>query len=170
MTNIVAISPENFQQVILEDSKSKPILVAFWAEQMPESVEFRDKLALRVQGQDDFITLATVDCMTQQAIAQQFGIQSLPTAVLVKDGQPVDGLAGPQTDAAIEEFMGKHLPKVEDTLLAQGLTLLEQDNAKDALAPILQAYSIDSERADIKMGLADVYLHIGKVSDINCQT
>ncbi|WOH37273.1 tetratricopeptide repeat protein [Thalassotalea fonticola] len=163
--NIVAISPENFQQVILEESKTKLILVHFWAEQIPESVELRDKLAGRVAGADNFMTLATVDCAAQQAIAQQFGVQALPTSVMVKDGQPIDGISGPQNDQAIDEFLGKYLPKPEDTLLAQGLDLLQQQKVNEALAPLQQAYAIDSERADIKKALADVYLHLGKIAE-----
>ncbi|OUS25932.1 co-chaperone YbbN [Thalassotalea sp. 42_200_T64] len=163
--NIITITPENFQQVILEQSKSKLILVDFWAEQMPESVELRDKLAARVAGAENFMVLATVDCMQQQAIAQQFGVQSLPTVVIVKDGQPIDGMTGPQTEQAIDEFLAKYLPKAEDTLLAKGLELLEAEQANDALSPIQQAHGIDSERADIKLALADVYLQLGKVED-----
>lgn len=164
--NIIAISPENFQQVILEESKTKLILVHFWAEQIPESVELRDKLAARVAGADSFMILATVDCATQQAIAQQFGVQALPTSVMVKDGQPIDGISGPQNDQAIDEFLGKYLPKPEDTLLAQGLDLLQQQQASAALAPLQQAHAIDNERADIKKALADVYLHLGKISEV----
>lgn len=163
--NIIAISPENFQQVILEESKTKLILVHFWAEQIPESVELRDKLATRVTGADNFMVLATVDCAAQQAIAQQFGVQALPTSVMVKDGQPIDGISGPQNDSAIDEFLGKYLPKPEDTLLAQGLDLLQQQQVNEALAPLQQAYAIDNERADIKKALADVYLHLGKITE-----
>lgn len=163
--NIIAITPENFQQVILEQSKSKLVLVDFWAEQMSESVELRDKLAHRLQGAQDFIILATVDCMTQNAIAQQFGIQSLPTAVIVKDGQPIDGLAGPQTDQAIDEFLSKYLPKAEDTLLAQAQQLVVEKQFANAFPLLEQAYQIDSERADIKSTLADVYIELGKVEN-----
>ncbi|WNC67810.1 tetratricopeptide repeat protein [Thalassotalea nanhaiensis] len=163
--NTIAISPENFQQVILEESKTKLILVHFWADQIPESVELRDKLAGRVVGAEKFMTLATVDCAAQQAIAQQFGIQALPTSVIVKDGQPIDGISGPQPDQAIDEFLGKYLPKPEDSLLAQGLDLLQQQQVNDALSPLQQAFAIDSERADIKKALADVYLHLGKIAE-----
>ena len=41
-SNIVAITLENFQQVILEESKNKLILVDFWAEQVPESIELKN--------------------------------------------------------------------------------------------------------------------------------
>ncbi|MEW6998481.1 tetratricopeptide repeat protein [Colwelliaceae bacterium BS250] len=161
--NIINITPENFQQVILEQSKTTLVLVAFWAEQIPESMELRDKLAKAVTGQGQHIILALVDCQTQQAIAQQFGIQSLPTAVLVKDGQPTDGVTGPQTDETIATFLDKHLPKAEDNLLMQALQLLEEAKAAQALILLQQAYAITSERTDIRLALSDAYLQLGKI-------
>jgi len=164
-SNIVAITLENFQQVILEESKTKLILVDFWAEQVPESVELKNKLASKLTLAADTMTLATVDCQSQQQIAQQFGVQGLPTVVLVKDGQPLDGLTGPQTDESIAEFLAKYLPKPEDDLLIQAKQLLVEQNVNDAFITISQAYQLDSERADIKFVLIDVYIQIGKIAE-----
>jgi putative thioredoxin len=164
-SNIVAITLENFQQVIIEESKIKLILVDFWAEQVPESVELKNKLANKLTLAADTMILATVDCQSQQQIAQQFGVQGLPTVVLVKDGQPLDGLTGPQTDQSIAEFLAKYLPKPEDDLLIQAKQLLVEQNVNDAFITISQAYQLDSERADIKFVLIDVYIQIGKIAE-----
>lgn len=165
MTNSVAITLENFQQVILEESKNKLILVDFWAQQIPESIELRDKLANALADHADTILYATVDCETQGQVAQQFGLQGLPTAILVKDGQPQDGLSGPQTDEHIGEFLAKYLPKEEDTLLQQASLLLHENNVNEAFKLITQAHQIDSDRADIKFVLADVYIQTGKIAE-----
>lgn len=165
MTNSLAITLENFQQVVLEESKARLVLVDFWAQQLPESVELRDKLASLLANHSDTILFATVDCETQGQIAQQFGIQGLPTAILVREGQPLDGLSGPQTDEAIEQFLAKYLPKEQDLLLNHATALLAENKANDAFKYIEQAYQLDSERADIKLVLADVYLQTGKVSE-----
>ncbi|MCW8863402.1 MAG: tetratricopeptide repeat protein [Colwellia sp.] len=162
---MIAITLENFQQVILEESKNKLVLVAFWAEQIPESVELKNQLAAKVSPFPEQMLMATVDCQTQQQIAQQFGIQGLPTAVLVKDGQPIDGVSGPQTDETVATFLDKHLPKQEDLLLAQTQTLLTENKLNDALNIITQAYQLDGERADIKLVLADVSIQLGKTDD-----
>jgi|TARA_B110000090_G_C13358202_1_gene437460 putative thioredoxin len=164
-SNIVAITVENFQQVILEESKTKLILVDFWAEQVPESVELKNKLANKLTLAADTMILATVDCQSQQQIAQQFGVQGLPTVVLVKDGQPLDGLTGPQTDESIAEFLAKYLPKPEDDLLVQAKQLLLENNINDAFTTISEAYQLDSERADIKFVLIDVYIQTGKIAE-----
>jgi putative thioredoxin len=164
-TNAIEITLENFQQIILEESKSKLVLVDFWAAQVPESLELKDKLAIGLQGFEQYILYATVDCQTQQQIAQQFGIQGLPTAILVKDGQPLDGLTGPQDDDNIKEFLANHLPKEEDLLLIQAQKLLADNNINDAFTAINSAYQLNSERADIKLMMADVYLQTGKISE-----
>lgn len=165
MSNSVAITLENFQQVILEESKTKLVLVGFWAQQIPESVELRDKLAVALANAADTIIFATVDCESQGQIAQQFGIQGLPTAILVQDGQPLDGLTGPQTDESISEFLAKHLPKEQDNLLAQAQELVAQNKFLEAFPIISQAYQLDSERADIKLVLANVYIQTGKIAE-----
>ncbi len=162
---MTAITLENFEQIVLEESKKTLVLVAFWADQITESVELRDKLAAKVAPFSEQMLMATVDCQTQQQIAQQFGIQGLPTAILVKDGQPLDGLSGPQTDETIAAFLDKHLPKAQDMLLAKAQAALAENKLNDALTEISQAHQLDAQRADIKLVLIDVYIQLGKTAD-----
>jgi putative thioredoxin len=159
----VPITLENFQSVIIDQSKEKLVLVAFWAEQIPESVELKDKLATAVAPFSDTIILATVDCQEQQQIAMQFGIKGLPTAILVKDSQPLDGVSGPQTDETITEFLSKYLPKVEDEQLKLAKQALTENDFTSAYSFAEQAYQANSERADIKLVLADASIHLGKI-------
>lgn len=162
---MIAITLENFQQVILEESKNKLVLVAFWADQIPESVQLKDTLATKVASFTEQILMASVDCQTQQQIAQQFGIQGLPTAILVKDAQPLDGLSGPQTDETITTFLEKYLPKAEDTFLSNAQTALAENNLNGALAEINQAYQLNEQRADIQLVLIDIYIQLGKTQE-----
>lgn len=162
---MIAITIENFQQIVLDESKNKLVLVAFWAQQIPESVELKDKLAAKSAPFPEQILMATVDCETQQQIAQQFGIQGLPTAILVKDGQPLDGVSGPQTDETIATFLDKHLPKEEDLLVAQAQTALAENDVSVAQNAILQAYQLNDQRADIQLILIDVYIQTGKTQE-----
>lgn len=162
---MIAITLENFQQIVLEESKNKLVLVAFWAQQIPESVELKDKLAAKTAPYTEQMLMATVDCQTQQQVAQQFGIQGLPTAILVKGGQPLDGVSGPQTDETIATFLDKHLPKAEDILVSQAQTALAENDISVAQNTILQAYELNDQRADIKLILIDVYIQTGKTTE-----
>lgn len=53
--------------------------------------------------------LAKIDCEAEQDIVARFGIQSLPTVVLFKDGQPVDGFAGAQPESAVRAMLEPHV-------------------------------------------------------------
>lgn len=159
------ITLENFQEVVLDGSKTKLVLVAFWASQVPESIDLRDKLSAAVAIASEQIVMATVDCEQEQAIAQQFGLQSLPTAVMIKDGQPIDGLGGPQTDEAIQAFLDKYLPK-EETLLANAKQSLAENDVNQAYQYAFKAYQIAPEHAAITLCLAEVSLQIGKLDEV----
>ncbi|TYK66087.1 tetratricopeptide repeat protein [Colwellia echini] len=162
---MIAITVENFQQIIVEQSKQKLVLVSFWADQVPESVVLRDKLAAKLAGLEDYMILATLDCHSQAPIAQQFGIQGLPTVILLKDAQPLDGFSGTQDDATVADFLDKYLPQPQDVLLGQARIALAENQLVEAQAAIVQAYQLDSTRADIKLILIDVLLKTGKNKD-----
>lgn len=162
---MIEINLENFQQVILDESKDRLVLVAFWAEQIPESMQLRDALAAKVQPFSEQMLMASLDCQSQQQIAQQFAIQGLPTAILVKNGQPLDGISGPQTEESITTFLDKYLPKAQDLLLAQAQAALTDNKLSEAQNAITQAYQLDAERADIKLVLIDVYIQTGNTDE-----
>ncbi len=162
---MIAITLDNFQQDLVDESKNKLVLVSFWAQQVPESIDLRDKLATKLADFNEYISLVTIDCESQGQIAQQFGIQGLPTAILLKDAQPLDGISGPQDDTSVTTFLEKHLPKAEDLLFTQTTTALANNDLSAAFKAISEAHQINSERADIKLTLSDVYLQMGKTTE-----
>ena len=94
---VVDINETNLHQT-LEQSMSLPVVFYFWSDRSQHCLQLTpilDKLAAEYAGQ---FVLAKVDCDAEQAIAAQFGLRSLPTVYLFKDGQPVDGFQGPQPE------------------------------------------------------------------------
>lgn len=164
MENIVDISLDNFQQIILEESKSKFILLDFWAPSIEQCAELSQSLARIAMEYADVMLLARVNCEEQQQIAGQFGIRSLPTVMLVKDGQPVDGFAGPQPDEQIREMLSKHLPKAEDGLFSEAVAFINEGNYQQAFPLLKQASELDPQRADIQLALADCYVETGNTA------
>ncbi|WP_340677601.1 co-chaperone YbbN [Paraglaciecola sp.] len=164
MNSSVDITLENFQQVIIHDSQQSLVMVEFWAEGHPPSQEIAPILAKIAGRYPDSLIHARVDCQLQAEIAQQFGVRGLPTVILVKDGQPVDGFAGPQDEAQIIELLKKHLPKVEDGLYEQALTLVNQGDYQHAYTLAKQAFDLDEKRVDIKLLLADCQVELGQIN------
>ncbi|OLQ91941.1 co-chaperone YbbN [Vibrio panuliri] len=154
---IVELNQQNFMQV-LESSKQTPLLIHFWASVSQESTEIIPHLQQLAQNYNGAMTLALLNCEQEQSIAAQFGIQTLPTIALFINGQPVDGLGGPQPVEAVEQMLAKHLPSQEELNLKQALELVASSEHSQAL-PILVTLPTDLiNRGDVKLALADCYI------------
>jgi len=169
MSNIVSINAQNFQQVLGETSQQKLVLLNFYSAQSPECINqaaILDKLAAEY---NDYIVVANLDCDAEQALAsqlaQQVGLQTLPTLVLLKDSAPVDVLSGAQAEAKIREALAKHLPAQQDLLLEQAKQVLLKSDLNAAFNYAKQAYEIDNSNARIKLVLADICIQIHKVDE-----
>ncbi|OOE80936.1 co-chaperone YbbN [Salinivibrio sp. ML198] len=151
---IVELTEHNFQQ-ILESSSRTPVLVYFWANMMPESVELKPTVEQIAHDSHGSFTLATIDCEAQQLIAAQFGVRALPTLALFKDGQPVDGLAGPQNEETVREMLNKHLPSPEDQAFEQARQLMAEGNYTDALVILKPLETSHGDKGEYKLAMAE---------------
>lgn len=154
---IVELNEQNFRQV-LEGSMQTPVLIHFWAPMSQESAQIIPELQTLAQQYNGAFTLALLNCEQEQVIASQFGVQALPTIALFVNGQPVDGLGGPQELSAIQAMLAKYLPSQEEMSLKQALELIQQSQHAQAL-PILQQLPVDmQQKGDVKLALAECYL------------
>ncbi|WP_160154197.1 thioredoxin [Microbulbifer sp. ALW1] len=162
---IVDVTAQNAQQVLIEESMKRPVVVDVWAEwcePCKQLMPVLEKLANEYAGQ---FLLAKLNADTEQALAGQLGVRSLPTVMLLKDGQPVDGFAGAQPEKQIREMLDKYLPKSWDLQLQQAQKLIGEDQLDEALPLLRQAYGDSGERADIAKQYAAVLLEKNRAKD-----
>ncbi|WED27428.1 co-chaperone YbbN [Vibrio sp. DW001] len=152
--NIVELNEQNFRQV-LEQSVQHPVLIHFWAPMSPESTEIIPALQTLTQQYKGAFTLALLNCEQEQAISSQFGVQALPTIALFMNGQPVDGLGGPQTIEAIKEMLSKHLPSQDELTLKEAQEKLQAGEHELALSLINTLSEELKIRGDIKLATVD---------------
>lgn len=159
-------STANFDQLVIENSFHKPVLVDFWAEWCAPCKALMPMLESIAESYQGELLLAKVNCDLEQDIVARFGIRSLPTVVLFKDGQPVDGFAGAQPESAVRALLEPHVqmppPAAVDPLeyaeaafteghIAEAEALLQQLLAEDnsnAKALILYARCL-AERGEL---------------------
>ncbi|MEK3884857.1 thioredoxin [Paenibacillus sp. PL2-23] len=101
----VALTKDNFTQSI----ESGVSLVDFWAPwcgpckmQLP----IVDELSTEMEGQ---ATIAKINVDEEPELASQFGVMSIPTLILFKDGQPVDKMVGLQSKDALKAKISNQL-------------------------------------------------------------
>jgi len=90
--NINAIDQSSFQKVVLESQK--PVLVDFWAPWCGPCravAPIVEELAKEYVGKADF---AKVNVDDAPLLASQYGVMSIPTIMIFKDGKPAEQVIG----------------------------------------------------------------------------
>jgi thioredoxin 1 len=99
----VAVTEETFTEKVIQSPV--PVIVDFWAEwcgPCKAIAPVLEKLAKEYAGQ---IRIAKVDVDANQALAGQFGIQSIPTLMFVKNGKIVGQSAGAAPEGALRDVI-----------------------------------------------------------------
>lgn len=107
--SIFDVTSETFDRLVLESSHDKPVLVDFWA---PSCAPCKALLPMLISITDNHagnLLLAKVNCDEQITLVERFGIRTLPTVVLFRHGQPVDGFADIQPTSVILDMLAAHL-------------------------------------------------------------
>ncbi|WP_300656349.1 thioredoxin [Pseudomonas sp.] len=140
----------SFEQLVVQNSFHKPVLVDFWAEWCAPCKALMPLLAQITESYQGELLLAKVDCDAEQDIVARFGIRNLPTVVLFKDGQPVDGFSGAQPESAIREMLKPHVaepPAPQADLLQSAQTLFAEGRIGEAETLLKQLLGEDNENA-----------------------
>lgn len=140
---------EQFDQLVVQNSFSKPVLVDFWAQWCAPCKVLLPVLEKVVASYAGELLLAKVDCDVEQEIVARLGVQSLPTVVLFKDGKPVDGFTGAQSEADIRSLLSKHVAEpaepVEDPVQT-AQSLFDKGEFAQAEAVLKEALSGDDQQ------------------------
>ena len=163
--NIVEIDETNAAALLIEESHKRPVVVDFWADWCGPCKTLSPILEKLAQEYAGAFLLAMVNADEQQMISQQFGVRSLPTVMVMKDGQPVDGFAGAQPETAIRQLLEKYLPSPYEAALAEAQEKLAAGDAAGAVALLRSAYEESGNRLDIGMMLCHALIEARRLDE-----
>jgi len=99
-----AVKTTDFEQEVLKSDK--PVLVDFWAEWCGPCHAVAPILDRIVAERGDELKLVKVNIDEEQELAIRYGVQSIPTMILFKDGEPAAAAIGAQPKGALEKALG----------------------------------------------------------------
>jgi putative thioredoxin len=157
----------NFEAEVINASFDQPVLVDFWATWCGPCKTLGPLIEKVVGEYAGAIKLAKVDCDKEQQLATMFGVRSIPTVVLVREGQLVDGFTGALPEAQLREFLARHVQPgagAENGDLVEDLAPPLAETAEQAIARIQQEIAREPDRAELKLDLALAQLRAGNAA------
>ncbi len=100
----IAVTEATFEDEVLKSET--PVLVDFWAEWCGPCHAVAPVLDKIVEERGDDLKLVKVNIDEEQALSQRYGVMSIPTMILFKDGAPAAAAVGAQPKSALERTLG----------------------------------------------------------------
>ncbi len=107
--SIIDVNENDFNDLVIEASLNKLIVVDFWAPWCGPCKQLTPTLEKIINNSQNKVTLAKINIDENQQIAAQLRIQSIPTVYAFKDKQIVNAFQGVIPEKQIIEFLEKCL-------------------------------------------------------------
>jgi thioredoxin len=112
------VTAVTFERDVVERSRELPVVVDFWAAWCGPCRTLGPAIESEVAKRAGKLELVKIDVDAEQTLAARYGIQSIPTVVVFRDGEPVTGFVGAHPPATIGNFFDELLAKEADAAAA----------------------------------------------------
>ena len=161
--NVFDATEQNFETDVIRASLTTPVLVDFWAAWCAPCKTLGPILEKVVDGYNGAVKLAKIDTDAQMQLAAAFGIRSLPTVVLLKGGQMIDGFMGALPESAVREFLERHVGPAPESAEEENLPAPDgaAETPEQAIARLQQEIATKPDSPELKLDLAVAYMRAG---------
>ena len=167
---VIDVNQHNFAQVV-ESSQHVPVLVDFWADWCQPCQVLSPLLTKLAQEYRGGVIVAKVNADAEQGLAAHFRVRSLPTVMVIWQGQIVDQLVGVQPESAYREIIdrlaGAQPPQQQagDLIEEQIEVLWQRGRQQQAVELLREALKQEPDSGRLKTLLADKLLQLDRAEE-----
>lgn len=166
---MIDVTVENFETEVIAASQGVPVLVDFWAPWCGPCKSLGPVLEKLENDYEGRFKLVKIDSDQEQQLAAAFGIRSIPTCVLLMNGQPVDGFMGALPEGQVREFLDKHVPEAgeaEPEVIEEEQSPAPVEETSEALLEKLQeAVVTDPSNDEARFDYVKSLMSLGRSDD-----
>jgi putative thioredoxin len=108
------VTTQSFEREVIERSRELPVVVDFWAAWCGPCRSLGPAIESEVAKRAGKLELVKVNVDAEQELAGRYGIRSIPTVAVFRDGEPVTGFIGAYPAGTIGRFFDELLAKQEE--------------------------------------------------------
>lgn len=136
---------ENFQQLVLDNSRKGLVLVNFWTPKAGPCFRLWEVLEGLSREYEGRFLLVNVNTETQPRLVRESGVTSVPTVKLFSKGAVVESIHGAQSEQSLRNIINKYLPPPPGSAVTAALRAYQAGDPDEALV-LLAAASAENPR------------------------
>ena len=159
------VSMENFQADVVDASQNMPVVLLFWAEQVPESAQVKVLAELVLADYEGKAVLALSDVAQDQSLAPRLQVQGLPSIRIIHKGAIAEQIDGPVDEAQLRTVMDGLTQSSIEAMQGNLEQMIAAGDFAAAAATLQQSIQEEPNNQALRIELADVLVRKGDLDD-----
>lgn len=107
----IEVDDSNFEEKVIDQSKEIPVVVDFWATWCMPCLMLSPALEKLAKEYNGKFILAKMNVDSGQSTSKRYGVMSIPSVKMFKDGKVIDEFVGALPEGAVKEWLDRAIKK-----------------------------------------------------------